>query len=163
VDGIFVASDGSNGNPGTREFPVKTITFALSKAQSASKKFVYVAAGTYPESITVVNGIGVYGGYLRASAWLRNGPGAVVNGARTGAVRASNITQPTTYEYLEIHSATSTVPGKSSHGMVISGSTGFVPRHLSVVAGDGAPGLIGGTQGSLGDDGGNGSVGANGY
>lgn len=163
VDGIFVAEDGSNANPGTRPFPVKTISFAIAKAQSDSKQFVYVAAGTYNETVTVVAGIGLHGGYLRASNWQRDGTRAVITGPRTGALRVTSISTPTIVEYLRFESADATAPSTSSHGVVVVGSTGFVPRYLTVVAGNGAAGLQGTNAGQVGDDGGNGTIGANGF
>jgi hypothetical protein len=163
VDGIFVAEDGSNANPGTRAFPVRTITFALAKAQNDGKAFVYVSAGTYNETVNVVEGIGIHGGYLRASGWTRDGTRAVISGPTSGALKATNISATTIVEYLQIESANATTPGTSSHAVVAVDSDGFFPRRMSVLPGDGAAGLQGSNAGSAGDDGGNGVPGPNGY
>jgi hypothetical protein len=165
-DGIFVAEDGSNANPGTMEFPVKTITMGLSKALAAGKHFVYISAGDYNETVTIDTtnqGIGLYGGYLRASGWARDGTHAVVTGPRTGALRVNGVTAPTTVEYLTFTSATATVPSTSSHAVVVTGSTSLTMRYVTVISGDGAAGTNGANAGATGDDGGNGVPGAAGY
>jgi hypothetical protein len=163
ADGLFVAEDGSNANPGTRAFPLRTISFALGKASTEGKSFLYVAAGSYNETVTLVPGIGIHGGYLRASDWARDGTPGVISGPRTGAVIASNVTVPTIIEYMEVRSATATATSTSSHAIVVTNSTALIPRYLTVIAGDGANGAQGSTPGSAGDDGGDGVAGYNGY
>ena len=68
-DGIFVSTAGSDSNPGTRAAPVKTLTTGMVKLAAAGKKNLFVAGGTYPESVTPgQNGVpiltlAIYGGY----------------------------------------------------------------------------------------------------
>ena len=60
---IFV--DGGGGldtRSGTKDFPKKTISNAIIAAKAAGKD-VYVAAGTYPESLTLDTNVSIYGGY----------------------------------------------------------------------------------------------------
>jgi len=163
ADGIFVAEDGSNANPGTRDFPVKTITFGLSKARAAGKKYIYLAAGNYPEVVNLVDGIGIYGGYLRASNWLRDGTKAVIAGPAAGTLKSTNLTSDTVVEYVKVTSASASTPSTSSQAVVVSGSAGFRPRHMLIQPGNGSAGLDGANAGAQGDDGGNGVPGANGY
>jgi hypothetical protein len=164
--GIFVAEDGSNANPGTRQFPVKNIGVGIAKAKAAGLAFVYISAGEYTETVTLDatnQGIGLHGGYLRASGWARDGTRGVVNGPRTGALRVTGVTTTTIVEYLQFTGATATAPSTSSHAIVVVGSTGLRPRFVTAVAGSGAAGLQGSSAGATGDDGGNGVPGANGY
>lgn len=166
VDGIFVAEDGSNANPGTRQFPMKNISNALARALATGKQFLFISAGDYAETVTLDatnQGIGLHGGYLRASDWARDGTRGVVTGPRTGALRVSGVTSTTIVEYLQFTSATATTPSTSSHAIVVTDSTGFRPRHLTATAGSGAAGLQGASAGSNGDDGGVGQNGNNGY
>ncbi len=163
ADGIFVAEDGSNANPGTRDFPVKTITFGLSKAQAAGKKYIYLAAGNYPEVVNLVDGIGIYGGYLRASNWLRDGTKAVIAGPSGGTLKATNLTSDTVVEYVKVTSANASTSSTSSQAVIVSGSSGFHPRHMLIQPGNGSTGLAGSNAGTVGDDGGNGTPGVNGY
>jgi len=69
--GIFVsAAIGSDDNPGTMQSPVHTVAYGLELAAAAGK-VVFVAKGTYNESVTP--GVSLFGGY-RASDWARNMP-----------------------------------------------------------------------------------------
>ncbi len=61
--GVFVAKDGSDNNPGTREQPVLTITKGLEVAVAINKRDVYVATGVYSERVVLREGIGVFGGF----------------------------------------------------------------------------------------------------
>ncbi len=166
ADGIFVAEDGSNANPGTMAFPVKNIGTGISKAMAAGKEFVYISAGNYNETVTIDatnQGIGLHGGYLRASGWARDGTRGVITGPRTGALRVNSVTLPTIVEYLRFEGATATTASKSSHGIVVTNSSGFYPRYLIAHAGHGANGVQGSNQGAMGDDGGDGTPGTPGF
>src|SRR5690606_22825395 len=69
---IFVSTSGNDANPGTMSQPVRTITYALQLAQTTGKSEIYVAAGEYSSpTVTLVNGISIYGGYSYPS-WTRN-------------------------------------------------------------------------------------------
>jgi hypothetical protein len=60
---IFVAKNGDNNAPGSREEPMLTISAALQRAYSAGKRDVYVATGVYSENVVLIEGIGLFGGY----------------------------------------------------------------------------------------------------
>ncbi len=62
---VFVAPTGSDSNSGTLASPKKTINAAIIVATAASKD-VYVGGGTYPESLGLVSGVSIYGGYVAA-------------------------------------------------------------------------------------------------
>lgn len=60
------ASEGSDDNPGTIDEPFQTITKALETSQNEETyKDIHVVAGDYEETdeITIMSGIGIYGGY----------------------------------------------------------------------------------------------------
>ncbi len=69
-DGIYVnAATGSDtASCGSPESPCQTITFGLNEAISQAKSAVRVASGTYTETINVLAGISLHGGYS-ASNW----------------------------------------------------------------------------------------------
>ena len=166
TDGIFVAADGSNANPGTKASPVRNIGTGLAKAIAAGKHTLYISDGNYGETVTLGpsnQGIALRGGYRRSSEWLRDGTRGVVTGARTGALRVDNVTAPTVVEYLRFFGTSAIIPGTSSHAVVVTNSTGFQPRFLTVTAGSGATGQPGAHAGATGGNGGDGTVGANGY
>ncbi len=58
--GIFVAKEGDDANPGTREAPKKTVQ-AGADAALAEGKSVFIAKGTYTQSVTT--SISLFGGY----------------------------------------------------------------------------------------------------
>ncbi|NLH49243.1 MAG: hypothetical protein GX444_11650 [Myxococcales bacterium] len=67
--GVFVAAEtGSDRNPGTMAAPKRTLRAAIRLARRVDK-VVFIAAGTYPESITTA--VSLFGGY-RATDWARD-------------------------------------------------------------------------------------------
>jgi hypothetical protein len=67
-NGIFVATSGNDSNPGTMQAPVSTIAYAIDLASDQNKS-VFVAAGQYPEKLTV--NVSLFGGYSSVN-WSRN-------------------------------------------------------------------------------------------
>jgi hypothetical protein len=63
ANAVFVSVvDGSDAGTGTRLNPLKTIGAGI-VAAGAEGKDVYVAGGNYPESVSLADDVGVYGGY----------------------------------------------------------------------------------------------------
>ena len=62
-NGIFVAKNGSDFNPGTMDEPMLTVQGALDSAFAAGLRDVYVATGVYMQSLSLRQGVRVYGGY----------------------------------------------------------------------------------------------------
>lgn len=163
ADGIFVATTGSNANPGTIEAPVATIAEGLAEAQGKGKAFVYVANGSYSGAITVVAGIGIHGGY-GGPAWSRAAnQRAIVTGPPSGALVTTSVATTTVVEYLEFRSQNGVVAGSSSTAVTVTDSPGLRLRYATVVAGNGANGADGASAGLTGSIGGDGTVGANGF
>jgi len=73
-DAIFVdTDDGNDGTAdGTMDAPYKTLAAAIQAAQDAGKDQVYIGEGVYPEDLTLVDGINLYGGYEPDQGWVRN-------------------------------------------------------------------------------------------
>jgi hypothetical protein len=66
----YVANDGDDDGPGSITRPFKTISRALalaaaSRSTDSARTDVFVASGTYAESLTLPNGVGLHGGYRR--------------------------------------------------------------------------------------------------
>ena len=59
---IFVSLAGNDAAPGTLTNPKRNILAAITAAGAANKD-VYIAGGTYFESLPAVNNVGLYGGY----------------------------------------------------------------------------------------------------
>jgi hypothetical protein len=63
---IFVSPGGNDAGPGTMEQPVQTLTQALSLAVPVVRDLV--DQGTYTESITQVDGVGIHGKWQSSRA-----------------------------------------------------------------------------------------------
>jgi hypothetical protein len=174
---IFASPQGDDANLGTMESPVKTIGKALQLAQQQQKHGVYLSTGTYNESVTLVAGIGIYGGYDATNKWIRlKSNVSTISGGPT-AITASNIAKETHVDWVTIRSAVGTtgtganIAGGSSYGVFAVNSSG--PIHLrgdTIVAGNGGNGATGtngaavvtGTGNNLNGNGGNGVNGVSG-
>ncbi|WP_437570537.1 hypothetical protein [Sorangium sp. So ce542] len=165
AEALFVGGAGaSDGNPGTREQPVRTLSKAVALAEAGPRR-IFACAETFAEAVALPAGIALWGGLDCSRGWvyvggsrktvlapvageipLRVMPGqgkAVVADVRAQAARAAQ-------------------PGGSSIGaMVLSGATAEILRS-ALIAGDGAAGADGedggdgrappGTAGSSGGD-----------
>ena len=156
---IWVAESGSPTNPGTREAPLASIQAGIDAADNAGNGAdVYVAAGSYAETLTLRSRVSLYGGFDPAD-WSRDVDAhrPLVSGAAV-AVRgeASN---DLTVEGLEILAADAAGTGESSVGVLLKESTGVRLARNVIVSGAGTQGAAGakGGNGDRGDDGGRGS------
>ncbi|MBI5515907.1 MAG: hypothetical protein HY909_19150, partial [Deltaproteobacteria bacterium] len=157
---IFVSPRGNDMNPGTMMSPKRTLQAAIATAAMASPvRSVYVAAGTYAESVELVGGVSLYGGYDDTMGWRRAmGNSSVIEGGTT-AVLAQRLMAPVELQLLEVQSADAMMPGESSYGVrALNSSAMLTLRGVRVTAGAGAPGTDGrdGTMGADGAMGGNG-------
>ncbi len=70
--GTFVSVNGNNANPGTQALPVQTIAVGLARALTIGNGVdVYVAQGIYYETVTLVEGVSLFGGYEDVG-WTRD-------------------------------------------------------------------------------------------
>jgi hypothetical protein len=85
----FVSPSGADTNPGTDTLPFATVGRALLATVGTATKSIYVANGTYEETLNLSathNGVRVYGGY-QPGTWARTRSAAtVVDGHPTGAI-----------------------------------------------------------------------------
>lgn len=157
--GIYVATTGDDGNDGTdRAAPKRTIQAALSAALAAGSD-VYVSDGDYGESLTLADGVSIYGGFLHTT-WERDTVSfrSSVQGG-TIAVDGNGVND-LVIDGLSITSASATIAGAGSYAVrLISSSVEF--NNCIITAGNGAPGQDGtdGTDGQAGGSGGNGQNG----
>jgi hypothetical protein len=157
ANAIFVAPTGFDGNAGTRAQPRRTISAGVSAAVAGQKRDVYVAAGNYPESATVTNGVGVYGGYV-VGTWARSTTSlTTINTGNPGMVLDNS--DNSIIQLLEIFGGNASSAGGSGVGLFIKSSSGVLLERVNVTAGSGAAGANG-TVGSVGNAGNAGSPGA---
>jgi hypothetical protein len=145
---------------------VQSIEVALTKAQSEGKRDVYVATGLYNESIRLIGGISVYGGY--SPDFVDRDPAqyetAILGGSITfekpGTINGSDIFgagAETKVSGFLVYGRDAYVLGSSSYAVHLKGCDDRVVFELCEIhAGNGADGL----WGSYGTDGQNGLNGA---
>ena len=157
--GIYVATTGDDANAGTdRTAPKRTIQAALAAALTSGAD-VYVSDGDYGESLTLADGVSIYGGFLHTT-WERDTVSfrSSVQGGTIGV--DGNGVNNLIIDGLSITSASATVAGTGSYAVRLINSN-VVFNDCSITAGDGAPGQDGsdGANGQAGGAGGNGENG----
>lgn len=172
--GIYVSeTDGSavdtvGCGSGSISTPCATITFGLGRAQAESKTTVYVADGFYNESITLVSGINLLGGY-EPTTWTRHTSSTltIVQGnsgdTHKATVTANSITTSTTLDGFIIVGQDNPTGGGNSYGIrIIDSDSALVVSNNKVFSGSAGLGTAGsaGTDGVLGVGG---SAGASGF
>jgi hypothetical protein len=142
---FFVAPGGDDGNSGTRAAPFATIQAAIDYSDGQGNGGdVYVAEGTYAESLVLRSRVSVYGGFEEAS-WARDVETRrpVVEGGATAVrgVQANDLI----FEGMDVTAADATGSGASSIAMSLVNSTGVMLRRNVLRSGDGASGASGST------------------
>jgi hypothetical protein len=133
---VFVATTGDDSGEGTRDAPVRTISRALDLAIASDRTAVLIASGAYGESITLVEGVSIHGGY--DESWARTGEKPTVH-APSPVLIARDLGAPTTVSTLRIE-ADDAAPGTSAIAAVVERSDGLVLARVHLVAGRGGDG-----------------------
>jgi len=162
VRAVFVARYGAPGARGTPNAPVNTINSALALV-GRGKDHIYVAAGTYNESVTLVEGISIFGGYSPDGKWTRNltqykttiSWSAGTNSVRTVIAEGIDAAR-TVLDGVEVLSGTNANPSGSSYAIWVKDSTSVLEIvNVNAVGGSGGKG----GSGSPGSPGGDGAIG----
>lgn len=160
--GVFVSPTGSDGAPGTRAAPLKSIDAAIEAAVAQRVFRVYACAGAYPEKATIGrDGVAVFGG-LDCGSWQYTGKPARIAPAQPGfALRIDGAVSPVVIEDVELSAQAGAGAGASSVAAFVSGSAEVTFRRVAFVAGDGQPGTDGaaGTPQTMNTDAGAGNPG----
>ncbi|MFC1769178.1 MopE-related protein, partial [Nanoarchaeota archaeon] len=121
VDNIGCGIGPSGINP---YYPCASITYALGRTNSTRYKLL-IANGLYSESITLVKGISLYGGY-RPDTWERSVANTLTTIKGTSSLNdhkytifAENITNSTVVEGFEIQGQTNYAAGKNSYAIYL--------------------------------------------
>ena len=151
-DCVYVSDSlGHPAGDGSAGAPFDTISAAIAAAVVAGKSSVCVAGGLYGESVTMVSGISVYGGFDDTAGFVRTGVATEVSAFGT-VFLASEIDDETHLEGLQIDAGTPVAAGGSAYGVRLTGGTGTLyVRYNTIEA----------AAGQDGDDGGNGTAHAN--
>ena len=169
---IFVSSDdpaalddetcglGPTGT-GTGAYPCLSITQGIARILAEGRQSVVVADGLYEETITLVNGISLLGGY-RADTWERHLTSSLstVRGSGSGlhksAFVAEGIADPTLVQGFIVYGPVNGSPGGNSYGFYVKASgAGLQILDNVIYSGSGGAGASqqAGTKGADGADG----------
>lgn len=157
---IFV--DGGAGldtRSGVKDFPKKTIAAAIVAAKAAAKD-VYVASGTYSESLTLDTNVSIYGGYTPTFSVRTTAEPTTVTGAPHAAL-ADGKTGISLQLLSLVGGSVTTVTGGSSYGLRVLNGAKVQLERVTATGGAAGPGATGG-GGATGLAGGDGSTGTNG-
>jgi hypothetical protein len=142
LPGVFVSPQGSDNNPGTNLAPLQTITAGLDLAALSGESEVYIAAGSYNETVILLDGVNLHGG-LDPQNW-DEGPAPTVVTGGTRTLFASGITAATLVERIQFVSIDGQQPGESSVTATIRDSgANLVFSACTFTAGNGAAGFDG--------------------
>jgi hypothetical protein len=135
ANAYFVSPGGLDTNPGTKASPFLTISKGIADAAAdAQKHTVVVAAGSYKESVTLANGVSLFGEF-DSGAWARDPANATI------------------LDGFAVFGPANANPGGNSYAIYVSGSNANLHiSHNAIFAGHGGPGMAG-TPGTDGNDG----------
>lgn len=157
TESFYVAPDGNDSNPGSPTRPLASVNTAVTRAKDSiggptPRPHVFVAAGTYAETVTLPDGIQLHGGYRNDFRALD--PGGFVTEIRApadadtpngAALFASGIGQTATLvEGITFVGRDGTAASPASVGALFLNATELLTmRNCIVRAGLGAPGIPG--------------------
>lgn len=141
--GVFVSSgSGSALGDGTRARPLASITSGLSAAKASGKR-VYACAETYAETLTLENGVSMFGSLACESGWKPVARHATVQAPTSPAAHALGIAAVTRVEGFDLSAPDASGAGDSSIALLAEGSPGLRFRLGTLHAGQGAAGADG--------------------
>lgn len=153
---------GENANDGTDISPMKDITPALNRAVQMGIRKVYVSEGEYNQTVFLVEGVSIYGGFSRDHAWQQDPATYHVviknvspSSGPSIAVQGNNLLTSTVIANVEIRADKPLESGQSSYGVYCKKCPGLIIQNSLIYAADGANGMpgVGGSGGTSGMDG----------
>ena len=147
-DWVYVSPGGLDTNPGTLAAPVRTIDRGMALA-AAKDRVVFVAGGDYAETVSLRNGVSVFGGYradfgdrdlVFFTSFITGGPS---NGGLPSLI-AQDIDQFTEFAGFTVDGSDALSAGQGSTAVVVENSTDALHlRDLIVAPGNGSDGANG--------------------
>jgi hypothetical protein len=159
VHGLFVATGGISATTcGSKLQPCSTIGLALKRAQAlVGFTTIYIDSGTYDETVDLIGGITLQGGWddvggnWRRQCTASRAASVRIVGAANFGVRAPSLSARSVLDTLSIH-VNPAGPGQSTYGVFATGATTWlVLKDVSITAADGSAGAPGGV-GAAGTD-----------
>ncbi|HVJ93316.1 MAG TPA: hypothetical protein VM580_26125 [Labilithrix sp.] len=151
VPGVYVStSKGTDVADGAPSRPVKTLEVAMRLAKERNVP-VIACAETYAESVTLVDGVTMYGYFdcSRGDLWPRVKASAIIASPTSPAVLAENLKTPARFEGFDVRAPNlmdvpaTKEPAASSYGMIIKNTTGLSLAEVTIRGGEGQPGASG--------------------
>ena len=170
-DGVFVATAPWGGadfpDCGSLQAPCATISYGMDRAVMNAKAYVFVADGLYPEAVSVIGGVHLWGGF-DPSTWVRRVPelrSTILSGAFSGTPHvktlvANSIHVATEISGFRIQAGDAAAAGGNSYAVWIKDSdSSLILKENHIYPGRGGDGLDGedGVGGIDGPDGAAGS------
>jgi hypothetical protein len=154
IESFYVATDGNDAGPGSPTLPLRTIGVALARAEAslstaAPRRHIYVASGTYTESLRVPDGVFLHGGYRRdyLARSLRGFEVVVIAPVDTALPGGAAMlvdhagTNDTLVEGIAFRGRDASAPGAPAIGLVVDDpGSALALRELSVRSGKPGPG-----------------------
>ena len=141
--GVFVTTTGTADGDGTKEHPLLTIAAGIDKVKDLKLR-VYVCAGTYAESLTLVNAVSVIGSLgCDGGVWTPTGGRSILNAPTSPAVRAKDIALATRFEGFDVTAPAGTAAAPNSIALIAENApmlTVAKSKLTSAKAWDGADG-----------------------
>jgi hypothetical protein len=160
---VFISPNGNDNAAGSMGYPLLTIAAGINKAKlTIPKSDVYVYTGNYysPTTISLADGVGLYGGF--GLNWTRTATTPTTIYGAKKMLQALSIINQTDVEGFKISASNGTASGESSIGInVVSSSGNLRIANNLISAGKGGPGAHG-IKGLAGADGWYGNSGDNG-
>lgn len=150
--GVFVSATAAASGDGTIDHPFATISAGIERVKDLKLR-VYVCAGTYKESLTLVNAVSVIGALsCDGGVWKTGGARVVLQAPTSPAIRAKDIALATRLEGFDVTAPAGTAMSPNSIALIAENATTLTvanTRLTSAKAFDGSDG-IDGTPLSLG-------------
>ncbi len=145
ADCVFVSpSLGTSIGDGSRQKPVDTIAAALTLAVANKKGSVCLAGELFSKNVTLVAGVGLYGGFDpgdKVFKWRRSAKVTTTLQAAGTVVLAAGVDKDTHLEGLTIIAQSPAGSGKSTYGVRLTGgSKSLYVRYNTIKSGHGTAG-----------------------
>jgi hypothetical protein len=164
---VYVASNGNDTNPGSRQSPVQTIAYAIQLADTLGNGTAVCLAGEkFSGFVAIKSGISIYGGFDQNDpdfAFRRSNKVTTTLESQGTVLEALKIDGDTHIEGLTIHAVKPSDLGSSSYGVRLADGLGTLYVRYNVInSDDGVDGADGANAAAPGDDGTNGTKGDDG-
>ena len=144
--GVFVTATAPAGGDGTMDHPFATISAGIERVKDLKLR-VYVCAGTYKESLMLVNAVSVISALsCDGGVWKTGGAHAVLEAPTSPAVRAKGIALATRLEGFDVTAPAGTAMAPNSIALIAENATMLAVANstlTSAAAFDGADGTDG--------------------